>query len=273
MAQLKSHEKVIFERLFDRNGYVLNFTNKTFAEFFREHKINIDHSKYRFNGDSKMKRLRAFWEVEPDNVVGKVLEALLQYVCVVESVDEKDHLSAVEVTDRLLGKSSQNRKESTSEQDFLKQEFTSINWEFLKLDVQLERVLKHRIQEIQKTLNAQAALATIFLCGSTLEGLLLDAASRTSRQFNQANTAPKERNGTIKRFQNWTLNDLIDGAYEVGSLSLDVKKFSHSLRDFRNYIHPRQQAVEGFNPDMYTAKISWQVLQAAIADMSQQRQD
>jgi hypothetical protein len=63
------------------------------------------------------------------------------------------------------------------------------------------------------------------------------------------------------------LESLINVAHEVGLLSLDVKKHSHSLKDFRNYIHPRQQAVQKFNPDMHTAKISWQVLQAAIANL------
>ena len=78
MSSLKAHEKVIFEKLFDRNGYVLNFNDRTYAEFFREHGINIDAEKYRINGTSKMRRLRAFWEVESDAVVAKVLTALLE---------------------------------------------------------------------------------------------------------------------------------------------------------------------------------------------------
>ena len=44
-----------------------------------------------------------------------------------------------------------------------------------------------------------------------------------------------------------------------------------SEKDFRNYIHPRQQLSQNFNPDMHTAKISWQVLQAAIADLTGKR--
>ena len=48
----------------------------------------------------------------------------------------------------------------------------------------------------------------------------------------------------------------------------DVKKFSHALRDFRNYIHPFQQMASQFNPDQHTAKICWQVLQAAITQLS-----
>jgi len=59
-------------------GYVLDFSNNTFAEFFRETaNIDIYAQKYAFNGDSKAKRLRAFWETEPDALVGKILSELL----------------------------------------------------------------------------------------------------------------------------------------------------------------------------------------------------
>jgi hypothetical protein len=51
-------------------------------------------------------------------------------------------------------------------------------------------------------------------------------------------------------------------------LGLDVKKFSHALRDFRNYIHPYEQMASRFNPDAHTAQICFQVLRAAISALS-----
>jgi hypothetical protein len=54
VSTLKAHEKVVFEKLFDRGGYVLDFTDPTFSAFFREHGVSIDDLKYRFNGSSKM---------------------------------------------------------------------------------------------------------------------------------------------------------------------------------------------------------------------------
>jgi hypothetical protein len=114
-------------------------------------------------------------------------------------------------------------------------------------------------------------LATIFLCGSTLEGLLMDSAARHIARFNSAVSAPKDKVGHVRKLHEWTLDNLINVAHEVGLLSLDVKKFGHVLRDFRNYIHPRQQAVQCFAPDQHTAKISWQVLQAAIDGLSGKR--
>lgn len=271
MSQLKAHEKVVFEKLLDRGGYVLSFSDKTFSEFFREHGIDIDDNKYKFNGSSKMKRLRAFWELEPDALVGKVLGALLEYACATEKVEESEKNKALEYINRLAGKKTNKPENASNEHDFLAKEYSQLNLARLNIDAPFQAVIEQRISEIHKTLKADAALAVIFLCGSTLEGLLLDAATKNAQKYNQANSAQKDKDGNTRPFHEWTLDSLINTAHEVGLLSLDIKKHSHSLKDFRNYIHPRQQAVQNFRPDSHTAKISWQVLQAAIANLSGQR--
>ena len=81
MSSLKRLDKEPFESLFGMSGgYVLDFSNRTFAEFFRETaNIDIYSPKYESNGDSKAKRLRAFWELESDPLVGKVLAELVDY--------------------------------------------------------------------------------------------------------------------------------------------------------------------------------------------------
>lgn len=106
------------------------------------------------------------------------------------------------------------------------------------------------------------------MCGSTLEGILLGIAIKYPQKFDQANNAPKDKNEKIIQLHEWRLNNLIDVSKEVGLLGDDVKKFSHALRDFRNYIHPYQQSSSNFNPDEHTGKICWQVLQAAIDQLS-----
>lgn len=271
MSSLKAHDKVIFEKLFDRGGYVLDFTDRTYAEFFREHGIDIGAKKYQFNGPSKMKRLRAFWEVESDGVVAKVLKAMLAYAEVVGKVDGADHAKALAIIQRLDGKSVEAEASASSSANFLKQEFANLNLARLNIDGPLLAVIEQRIDEIHKSLKSGASLSVIFLCGSTLEGLLLDVATKQPQHFNSATSAPKDKDNKVRALHDWTLESFINVAYEVGLISLDVKKFGHTLKDFRNFIHPRQQAAQGFKPDEYTAKISWQVLQAAIADLSGQR--
>ncbi len=61
-------------------GYVLNFSDRTFGEFFEEHtRIDIDAKSYRDRGTSKANRLRSFWAIEGKHVVGKVIEAMILY--------------------------------------------------------------------------------------------------------------------------------------------------------------------------------------------------
>ncbi len=50
-------------------------------------------------------------------------------------------------------------------------------------------------------------------------------------------------------------------------LSPNVEKFGQALRDFRNYVHPAEQLANRFSPDQHTARIGFQVVVAAAADL------
>lgn len=60
------------------NGYVLNFSNPTFADFFAEHNVNIDVG-FDEGGTSKANRLRTFLKAAHPILAGKVLLALLDH--------------------------------------------------------------------------------------------------------------------------------------------------------------------------------------------------
>lgn len=156
------------------------------------------------------------------------------------------------------------KKYDLTETEFLNREFKELNIEKIGLDGIITEILNLRFEEIKKCLGSNAPLSVIFMCGSSLEGILLGVAMKEPKIFNIANSSPKNKEGKVRPFHEWTLNDLINTAFEVGLIKEDVKKFSHSLRDFRNYIHPYQQLSSGFNPDKHTAQISWQVLKTAI---------
>ncbi|MGL5920951.1 MAG: hypothetical protein ACRCZQ_10700, partial [Bacteroidales bacterium] len=156
-----------------------------------------------------------------------------------------------------------------AEKEFLKKEYQNISLDKLNIDTSLLDVLNQRLIEIEKSINTGASLSAIIMCGSVLEGLLLGIALENMKESNQSTSSPKDKNtNKVLQFQDWTLNNLIDVAHNIGFIGLDVKKFSHSLRDFRNYIHPYQQMISLFNPDIDTAKISWQVLKATINDLN-----
>ena len=274
MSSLKMLERDCIEELFGMgSGYVMDFSNRTFSEFFRESaRVDIYSDKYAANGDSKAKRLRAFIELETDPLVGKTLSDLLEYWRYKTSQPNTKETALAErakqVVERLVGKSVAPRD---SGQEFLKQDFGPIAFQKIQNAGPLVPILESRLSEAIRCLKADSPLAVIFHCGGILEGLLIGLASANPQQFNQAPNSPKDKAGNVKQLHEWTLAQFIDVACELGYLKLDVKKFSHGLRDFRNYIHPYEQMSARFNPDKHTAEICLQVLKAAIASLSGSR--
>lgn len=81
MSNLTTVEKLKLEKFFGMDsGYVLDFSNRTFDEFFIENAgISIYQPKYDYASGSKANRLRAFWNIEGNVPVGKQLLRMLEY--------------------------------------------------------------------------------------------------------------------------------------------------------------------------------------------------
>lgn len=272
MSTLKDLEKRQLEDLLGMaNGYVLDYNNATFSALFRETvNIDINSERYTKKGESKAKRMRAFWEIESDAIVGKLLAELLQVWNYYNSPrnTEKDSVcyAACKVSvERLSGVAS---RDDDAETVFLRKNFGEESLNKLPLDAMMLQILRSRYSEAIQCLQHDAPLAVVILCGSILEGMLLGVASRRIADFNGSASAPKDKAGKLMAIHDWKLFQLIDAAHDIGLLSLDVKKFGHVLRDFRNYIHPQQQICCKFHPDKHTAQICLQVLRAATASLA-----
>jgi hypothetical protein len=60
-------------------GYILNFSNRTFEEFFREVVgVQIYDSRYDRGSGSKANRLRAFWDVATEKQLRLFFSGLLE---------------------------------------------------------------------------------------------------------------------------------------------------------------------------------------------------
>lgn len=139
----------------------------------------------------------------------------------------------------------------------------------LKLDPQLGAILAARWDEAQKCIRAEAYLAAIIIMGSLLEGMLLAVMRSYPQEANQAKLAPADpTKGKVKHFAEWTLADMINVAHEDRWIDLDVQKFSHALREFRNLVHPHEHLALLSFPDKDTCDISWLVVQAASNDLA-----
>ena len=82
MADLNKRDRKALEVYFGMSsGYVLDFSNRTFTEFFDEFGVDIDDVQFEQNypSDSKANRLRGFWDLADNTLVGKVLLGLIEY--------------------------------------------------------------------------------------------------------------------------------------------------------------------------------------------------
>lgn len=104
MSDLTFVERNKLERLLQMGGgYVLDFSNRTFAEFIAESTgREIYDQKYDHESGSKANRLRAFWKLEPNHLVGKLLGDLLDYCRPASMDDGRD--SVFKECERIVGR-------------------------------------------------------------------------------------------------------------------------------------------------------------------------
>ena len=124
------------------SGYVLEFSNRTFEEFVRDSSgCNIYDSRYNQGSGSKANRLRAFWLKEPNTVVGKLLNELVE--CGGGRADLKEPCR--QIVARLLGASNSQVHAATKssqpvvQPERLTQDLDKLKEEYLKLSVESDR--------------------------------------------------------------------------------------------------------------------------------------
>jgi hypothetical protein len=123
-VKIRSIDMRLIDDLFEMGGgYVLNFSNKTFAEFFDEELgINIDDPRYDVEGTSKAKRLRFFLKTCDPQVRIQTLLALWEY----REVDRRRYRTKETIKDaeeefyalieRLGGKRPAEKKRASAQQ-------------------------------------------------------------------------------------------------------------------------------------------------------------
>lgn len=145
MSDLTTADKQYLENaLRMSNGYVLNFSDKTFKEFFQNDlDIDIYDDKYAINGTSKANRLRTFFQLENNQLVGKSI------ICFASCIRNTELLGAnvifskgvMEIGQRLMNTPSKN-----SEQIQHKQNANITNETLIKIHPDIFNHVKNCIQ-------------------------------------------------------------------------------------------------------------------------------
>ena len=81
MTSIRALDMMVIDDVFEMNGgYVLNFSDRTFAQFFAEElSVDIDDLEYAKDGSSKGKRLRRFLRTADTHLAVRTLHALWEY--------------------------------------------------------------------------------------------------------------------------------------------------------------------------------------------------
>ncbi len=144
MSNLTNLEKRKLEQLLGMDtGYVLNFTNRTFAEFIRDSTgRDIYDSRYDYASGSKANRLRAFWQKEANGVVGKLMSDMLDYADQNGAAQEVCRL----IVARLLqdspvpgGQTDSRPKQPSSQQHQRSHALSQLREEFCRLAAEADR--------------------------------------------------------------------------------------------------------------------------------------
>lgn len=127
----------------------------------------------------------------------------------------------------------------------------------------LRKIIERDYQEIQRGIISGNWKSTIILSGGAIETILLNILLDNSEPALTSEKAPSEAD-----LNKWHLNDLIEVALELNLVSPQVASLSHTVRSYRNLIHPGVELRLGLSVEPEEAKIALQVLNILIRESS-----
>lgn len=74
--------------------------------------------------------------------------------------------------------------------------------------------------------------------------------------------------GKPRKLTEWTLDNLINVAYETGYIQLHIKIIAIAWKSLEIIFIQDSKQCKNFNPNKHTAEISFKVLQAVITDLT-----
>lgn len=219
--RLPSKPRSVFDQIFHSGGgYVLDFSDRTMAEWFEEtFDLDIFQERFQVEGHSKGKTLRGFVEVAEPRLVARVLRALWLYRCEIPDYKESDPEEEARLKDWLDRFTNELETASTIKLEDALTDFSrdttlpklraSIANDLIaeKPDVALDRVhtycvkrFRHLLSDRGQTVDAKTPLDAIFgAYGKLLRdagdvtGFALPALRVQHRLFDSLNQARNKR--------------------------------------------------------------------------------
>jgi len=130
-------------------------------------------------------------------------------------------------------------------------------------DASLRNILERDYGEIQRAYVSKCWKSVIILSGAAIEAMLLQHLLKDAARAVAAKNAPSQPDLT-----KWDLAHLIDVSLELGAVTEGVQTLSHSVRQYRNLIHPGNEIRNKLTFDTEEARIAIEVLHIVCRDLS-----
>ena len=122
-------------------------------------------------------------------------------------------------------------------------------------DPALRAILSRDYGDVQRSYIAGSWKAAIILAGGAMEAILLDRVKNVESAARAASSAPK-----VADLNRWDLADLIKVAVEISIVGSGIDKLSHSVREYRNLVHPGVELRKGLTGGKEEARIAIEIL-------------
>jgi hypothetical protein len=130
-------------------------------------------------------------------------------------------------------------------------------------DPAIRRILERDFTEAQRAYIAECWKSVLVVSGGMIEAILTDLLLQNAALATASPSAPKQSD--ISR---WDLADLIKVAVTMKLVTPGVEKLSHSIREYRNLIHPGNEVRNQLHFDAEEARIALEVLSIVHRDLS-----
>src|SRR6266446_961512 len=218
--------------------------------------------------NSILEKTRQLFQIDPTDQRGSQLLGAIGSVEPIKEMEERLDVSYHQrAKQRILAGSGmllealeEYRQSATEESTPVTQtkEFTFVN------SPELRKILERDYIEIQRAFIAQCWKSVIILSGGAIEAILMDFLLQNPSTAQASVKAPKGK-PDISR---WDFADLINVSVDLGLASNGVEKLSHSVRDYRNLIHPGNEIRNKLTFNAEEAKIALEVLHIVHRDCS-----
>ena len=127
----------------------------------------------------------------------------------------------------------------------------------------IREILERDYAEIQRAYVSKCWKSVIVLSGGAIEAVLVDLVLGDDKRAISASAASKSTDP-----KSWGLASLIDVCLELRLIKPGIEKLSHSVREYRNLVHPGRELRGGLSANAEEARIALEVLNMLHRDLS-----